>query len=135
MFDFASVQIQRLTVEYLETVKDHLSQKVVGYVKTNALFDPKTVDDIYNRHDFKNSIKYTCALFQIQLSAHLTDDCETIATKGRELIMSKASSLSYIYTQCQKSEEVTPELLQLCSTMGIDGSVLDLAKSYRSEFD
>lgn len=134
MFDFASMHIQKLSLDYLEEAKRQVAQMVVSHVRENTLFDPKKVDAIYNRNDFKNMLKRSCAMFQVQLSSHLTDDCENISKKGRTLLMKKASALSFTHVRCQESEVLTPDLLNLCSLMGPDGQVVNVPSQYEHEF-
>ena len=64
MFDFATMQIQFLTEQYLGESKQEVGEKVIKFVKEkNGLQMASLIDQIYSRHDFKNILKRTTALF------------------------------------------------------------------------
>lgn len=128
MFDFASVQIQKLSYTYLDDVKDLAANRVKDYITANTLYSDEKADAIFNRNDFKNILKKSCAAFQIQFADALTFQCEDLAAKGLNVIVGKAQYLSFY--NLHQGSQLMPQM-----NLTLEGAVYDPMLSYFSEMD
>lgn len=128
MFDFASLKIQRMSYAYLDDVKNIAGDRVKNYISQNTLYSDEKADAIFNRNDFKNILKKSCAAFQMQFADALTNLCEDLASRGLTLILQKAQYLSFY--QMHEGAMLIP-----VSNLTTDGRVYDPQLSYNEEMD